>query len=152
MSSQAAYSVAAVTATTAEAGEPYAALWNPSSSISLHVTWLSWFGLSTSGSQLQIARISTRGTPGSTITPGSDNSWDRTAAPPSGALLDLANYTAAATVDAVLMQTNTSPRNGAGMVLFLAKGITVPPGTGLAMICPAAMTTGGYEVAFGWRE
>jgi hypothetical protein len=104
--------------------------------------------------QVRLARTTTRGTAGSTVTPDIDNEYARAATPPSGALLDLATYSAQPTVDASALDQWTTPATiGAGKVWsFGSKGILVPPGQGLALVNQGAVVVAAMNVVFKWDE
>lgn len=145
------------------AGEALATLWNPHASQSLYVIEFEVVSLgANSGCIGTLQRATVRGTPGSTITPDLDNSYSRRAAPPTGALLDLGDYTTNATLDtSILWRVNTpggANTAGSGAHLMLGvdeieddHGIEVPFGTGLTYVSTQALS-GGADVRFTWEE
>lgn len=149
------YRVGGVTAASAAtAAHGVAVLWNPSSAVEMWLTELHLVNTTAASAQLRLARTTTRGTPGSTVTPDIDNEYARGAAPPSGGLLDLATYSVQPTVDAsVLDQWFTAATIGAGKVWsFGAKGILVPPAAGVGLVNQAAVATPALDVVFAWHE
>jgi hypothetical protein len=126
-----------------------AALWNPSASKRVRV-WGVWVCITTAGvANLAIARTTTRGTPGSTVTPDIDNEVERAAASPAGVLLDLAAFTVQPTVDASdLHRWNLPAAIGAGVMLPFRRPIEVPAGGGLALITPTAVIFPASDVTF----
>lgn len=134
---------------------PLGVLWNPHATKDIYVVSLSCFR-STLGAASQYIwlRTTTRGTPGSTVTPDIDNDVERLLAPISGAVLDLAAYTVEPTKvgDPASHQIVPSTAIGDGQELFFNSPIRVPAGTGLATVQAGA--TGGRicDIAFSWDE
>lgn len=153
---QGTYSVRGRTvATAATANHSVATLWNPHATARLVVYE---FGLCAAaapaaGASFYLRRATARGTPGSTVTPGIQHSLARAIAPPSGALLDLATYSAQPTFEAdgflgwVLAAVAAS-----GIIVPIPRGIEVPPGAGLSIVTAAAIAVPASEVWFGWQE
>ena len=103
------YSVRAFTGTfTAASPRPIAYLWNQDASQRIQ---LIEFGIYLAGvigggtGSYALNYTSTKGTPVSTVTPDADNCWDGHDAPPSGAVLDIGQYTADPTVVDALSAT-----------------------------------------------
>ena len=144
-------------ASAAGASEVVACLWNPDTELVLKVWWVSFIHRQAPAALTSWAlqRATARGTPGATLTPDVDNHLNgRRAAPPSGALLDLGDYTTNATLDAsVLAQVPVGPviANGHDW-MFTNKPIVVPPGTGLALNQTTANALVNVHVTFGWEE
>lgn len=133
---------------TAETGTtdpmPVFQLWNPDSTEGITVLE---FGLfiannilnTAQGQEPTILRSTARGTAGSTVTPDADNAWDNLVAPPSGALLDLANFSGNPTRSGPemiawnLCGSATGGTAGLGFIWSHPTGIWVPPGQGLLL-------------------
>jgi len=138
-----------------------AALWNPSSTRRITVVEVSAY-LCDFNTQAQNAlylqRTTTRGTPTSTVTPDADNEGKRASAPPSGALLDLAEFTALPTLatpplQSMMAMPTVSGMEGSGFLWPCPRGIILPPGTGLAVIQKQQETyTGGWEVHYVFED
>jgi hypothetical protein len=142
--------------TAATVVEPLACLWNPSSTLELRVLFLSLIGVGgTPGQEPLLRRSTTRGTPGSTITPDIDNHSIHELAPPSGALLDLADYSVVPTVDASTLMKFLTPQSsiaqGPGKTTwFREPGITIPPSTGLIVDNVGGASI--WDISFWWEE
>lgn len=137
-------------ATAATANHAVAAIWNPSSSLRIRVTELSFVAQGaapTAGNSLQVRRITARGTAGSTLTPTIANDTDRIVAPVSGVVVDLAAYTVQPTLDTgvAMWQWNLAAVIGSGVVLPFE--VTIPPGAGLAIAQIAATVTPALDVS-----
>lgn len=141
-------------ATAATADHVAAALWNPHGSLSLYVHEVMIFKTVATVDNHGLIRTSTRGTAGSTVTPDADNAYNRRATPPSGALLDLAAYSAQPTLQGPYMaRSNLAAAIGAGFILvFGDQGIEVPFGTGLAIVTPPAVILQPSDFTFVWTE
>src|SRR4029077_9508147 len=85
--------VTALTATTIDT--PIFSVWNPHATQRIKLIQWGVFktGAGAAGDALRLRRISTRGTAGSTVTPVIAHHSENAIAPPSGFLLDLAQYT-----------------------------------------------------------
>lgn len=159
------YSVRGFTAATGTTEpQPVCQLWNPDSAIRVRVLecGVTLGGVLPNVNQTQplLVRTTTRGTPGSTVTPDADNAWDNLVAPLSGVLLDLAQWSVNPTeATPGLLGWNlggsvSTGTAGMGWVWANPVGIDIPPGTGL-LISP---TIGGAaawptsEVYFVWEE
>jgi len=147
------YSVCGRCSTTvATADVPAATLWNPSSIKTIYVREVSTFTLGVAWNS-ELIRTSTRGTPGTTVTPDIDNDRDRLLAPPSGALLDLCSYAVNPTVQGPAMARMTIVGvAGSGYSLSFNPPIAVPAGTGLAIANALAASCGVMDVTFVWEE
>lgn len=142
-------------ATAATADHCAAVLWNPHATKPIYVTQVELFKTVATADHHQLIRTSTRGTtPGSTVTPDIDNHFDRTLAPTSGALLDLAAWSAQPTVQGPpIKRANLGAAVGAGfMWVFGGSGLIVPAGTGLAIGTPVATILQPSDVNFEWDE
>lgn len=142
-------------ATAATANHVGAALWNASSTRALWVTQISWAKTVATADNIALARISARGTAGSTVTPVQQNDATYDAAPPTGALLDLAAYSAQPTVistAAYMWRWHMPAAIGAGFILPWPGALLVPPGAGLALLTPPATVLQPADVTFWWYE
>jgi hypothetical protein len=158
------YSVRGFTAATATTGDPlvFAQLWNPDATENLRVMEFGVFCTAIAAGQHapQLVRSTTRGTPGSTVTPDADNSWDNLVAPQTGALLDLALFSANPTRSSPeLLGWNISGGvstggGGMGWVWSSPIGMLVPPGTGVVLQANVTGATAwaASEVYFVWEE
>lgn len=157
------YSVEGLTAATAAtANHAIAALWNNDSTKRIGLIEVGIYESGTTGRVFILNQITTRGTPGSTITPDADNNWDNDGeAPPSGALLDLAAYTVQPTLQTPglfgVETTVQTGSEGSGYVwAFQASGggrdFELPAGEGLAITQLTAAITAISEVYFVWEE
>ena len=144
------YAVAGTAPVPSVNGEPYAALWNASTVKVIYVSRiLIEDDHATIANRPGPVRTSTRGTPGSTVTPDIDNDYNRAVAPASGALLDLADYTVAPTLQPPRLMRYTLTATGGGILIELDR-LAIPPGTGLAIEATANLGTGFYT--FEWDE
>lgn len=142
-------------ATAATADHAIAALWNPDSLKRIKVFECGLFksAVGTAADSIYIARITTRGTAGSTVTPDADNAWDADDVPASGALLDLAAYSVQPTRGTPnLFGWVAAAVAAAGFIWPTPRGITIPPGAGLAICQRAATIWPTSEVYFAWEE
>jgi hypothetical protein len=150
------YSVAGRSADTAATADHCAAcLWNPHGTKSLWAREAHWFLVGATISNAAVVRTSTRGTAGSTQTPDADNDWDEPGiAPTTGALLDLAAYSAQPTVQGPYLFRGSAPAaQGAGFSwVFPEPGIEVAAGTGLAIVTPVAVILQDSDFTFVWDE
>lgn len=140
--------------TAATANHVAAALWNPSTAFMISVSeiWMT----KTVGivDNHQINFITTRGTAGSTVTPDIDNNYERQAAPPSGALLDLAAYSVQPTLQTPALSRKNLPATIGSYLFwdFRDHPIIVRPGQGLAISTPVAVVLQASDVHFVWDE
>lgn len=131
-------------ATAATIDHAVAAVWNPSSTKRIKLLELHIFKQAVGAADEPVLRrITTRGTPGSTVTPTAVNEWEQIAAPPSGFLLDLATYTVQPTLAASPLHGCVIPAAiGAGIMwVFSGDGLEIPAGAGIAV-------TAGIALAF----
>lgn len=131
--------------------------WNPHSTQRIKVVSFSMFAQSTApaaGWSVAFRRITARGTPGSTVTPGIVHHSTRGVAPPSGALLDLAAYSAQPTLEAgdIAPGFTFAAVQGSGIVYPIPGGIEIPPGTGIACIQIPAQASVAFEISVTWLE
>lgn len=147
------YAVAGRGVTAATINHCIGALWNPHATKSIYVivACLSTEG----GSPLRyVQRITTKGTPGSTVTPGIDNDLDRLLAPISGAVLDLAGYSGQPTLAPpdffrfMPAQSNPGPTHE---LYFGEDGLRLPAGTGLGVFQGTGVATTA-SLTFWWDE
>lgn len=153
------YRVAGVTAASdANDNDAVAVLWNPHTTKPLWVAQFKFFADTGANGKVTVTRTSTRGTAGSTVTPDIDNHTDHLLAPPTGALLDLANFTVEPTKLAPDMDSyQTAATIGAGQIFDFRTalnplGIRVLPGAGLGIINGAAALVAASHVAVLWYE
>lgn len=147
--------------TTTSANEPLGALWNPSGTRRIRIAAISCFigdFMSTPGDRLLISRISARGTPGSTVTLDEDSAGDGSSAPPSGAVLDLAEYTVLPTLLPPPLLPPFTPQGGSGgegggFYVPFPRGLTVPPGAGVCIHMTVGENMGGqWETSFEFED
>jgi len=102
----------------------------------------------------RLKRSTARGTPGSTVTPDIDNHSERSVAPVSGALLDLALFAIQPTLNASELGPECQPGNlaGAGLMYDIPFGIVIPPGTGLVIAQITALAFPASGIGFTWYE
>ena len=134
--------------------DPEAVLWNASTVKDLYLTEVGWSSSAATTANIALIRTTTRGTPGSTVTPDIDNDRDRLLAPASGALLDLGAFTGT-------LPTTAGPSMGLALLPNVAGSqfvavfrppIRIPAGTGLAMATSQAAALGAGDVFFVWDE
>lgn len=137
-------------------GEPHAVLWNPAANRQIKVLEVSQFirDFDVAGLNWYLARTTTRGTPGSTVTPDADNSAHQDSAPPSGALLDLCEFSVLPTFATPnLASLGAIHREGSGFLALFPRGIWVPPGTGLAIRFRTSVAFGtGSEISYVFED
>lgn len=142
-------------ATAATADHAAAALWNPSTAFRITVweIWVCCNAAPAAGAALNLRRITTSGTAGSTVTPTIENDTDRALAPPSGALLHLAAYTVQPTLIGIGMAGWTFAAVAAsGIIMPFPRGIAIPPGTGLAITAATALAIPAADIVYVWSE
>jgi hypothetical protein len=137
------------------AGECFAGFWNPSGTVRLHVTQVQLLhtgGTASNVMRFYLARTTARGTPNATVTPDADNAYERLAAPPSGAVLDLGNFSVEPTeVTPYIFRAYPGQGQGAGAMWTLKAPLHVPPGTGLGLFVTDTVTLRA-AVTFEWWE
>jgi len=142
------------TATTVDTAA--AALWNPHATQRIRVIQFALCAAAApaTGASLKLRRISARGTPGSTVTPGIANHSLRALDRPSGALLDLALYTAQPTFEAGDLGLGwiLAAVAAAGVIYPIPGGIEIPPGAGLCITTGAGIAIPASDVVFVWLE
>ena len=142
-------------ATAANARDVVAQLWNPSTDRVLLVREIRLTNTNAAAphNRTVVARTTTTGTAGSTVTPDIDNEYSRFAAPPSGALLLLALFSVQPTVDATNLELAWYRQEpGAGFVWTYNVPVGVPPASGLAIINSGGFITTAADVTFAWDE
>lgn len=148
------FKVSGTTAATAVTDQhAVCAIWNPHATARIHIREISLvaFAAPGAGAGVLLRRITARGTPGTTVTPGIEHSTDRDAAPGSGFLLDLAAYTVQPTLvaNSDLWGWVLAAVAGSGFIYVPAGDeITIPPLTGLALVNRAGIITPTSEVSF----
>lgn len=141
-------------ATAATVNHGSAILWNPHTTKRIWLLGIEYVTSAAVGILGQFSRTSTKGTPGSTITPDEDNSWERDIAPPSGAVLDLATYTVQPTLQgpAIYKVRVTSTIGFGGMWAPPEPGVCIPPGTGFGVLTAENNAFGAVDYTFIWEE
>lgn len=145
-------------ATAATADHVVWTFWNPHATQRIKVISFSMFAQGAApaaGWSGRIIRTTTRGTAGSTVTPGIANHSTRGIAPPSGVLLDLAAFSVQPTLDAT-----TTPHFGftfaavqaSGIVYPIPGGIEIGPGAGIAFAQVPATASAVFEISLHWME
>jgi len=136
-------------ATTAHA---IATLWNPHASQAISVTAIGAIANAVPGGLTSYKRVSTRGTPASTVTPDADNSYNRKAVSDAAPVLDLGAYSVQPTTDGnSLIRTPHQVNAAGGGIDYLPVPITIPAGTGLAVNTTTAAVT-PMDVFFEWED
>lgn len=145
-------------ATAATADHAIWGFWNPHSTHRIKVISISQFAQSAApaaGFSCRLRRITTQGTPGSSITPGISAHSQRGIAPPSGVILGLASYAGAQPT----LDTNDfgigfvfANQQGSGLVYPFPGGIEIGPGAGIAMIQVAATASVQFDITVSWLE
>jgi hypothetical protein len=133
-------------------------VWNPSGTKRIRLIEFGICAIAAPGaaSGFEFRRCSARGTPGTTVTPGVENSDDRDATPDSGWLLDLATYS----VQPTLLANSPLPPAwilaaviGSGIIYpYAGPGITIPPGTGIVCVTRAAIAVPACEISVAVGE
>ena len=136
--------------------QAFASLWNPHSTRAILVLEVTGMMDESGGTGLNwlLRRITARGTPGSTITPDADNDRSMASAPPSGALLDLANYGANQPTFSSPDLKGLAPMSnniGGGFLWPFPEGIELPALTGLC-ICSDDFYTSPPMFAFRFDD
>lgn len=113
------------------------ALWNPSGTRSIWATYFKFDRLSQGNvdSDNGLARITTRGSGQTTITPDATNDFEAELAPQSGAVLEYSHVTTMPTLGSPRISGNYYPvsaTSGWSSEWIFVDGLRVPPGTGLA--------------------
>jgi hypothetical protein len=136
-------------ATAATANHAAAQIWNPNANARIFLYEV-WVCITTAGvANIGCKRSTARGTAGSTVTLGVDNSIERDMAPPSAFVLDLAAFTAQPTLAGVdLMRWNLPAAIGAGVILSFPDPITIPPATGIVITTPTAVVFPASDFTF----
>jgi hypothetical protein len=146
---------ARVPSSTISVGDAISVLWNPHATQRITLVECAVWD-PTSGTVIEtvlIRRMTTRGTPGSTITPGVQHHSRRAIAPPSGALLDMAGYSVEPTPDSITTIENFAwsliGTGGGGMRVDL--NLVIPPGDGVGLVASDAAVR-PFEVEFVWYD
>ena len=149
------YRVAGRTAASdATADHGVAVLWNASSARQIWIVEFAVFNTTAATAQLELVRISVRGTPGSTVTPDIDNDVEHSIAPVSGSVLDLSNYSVEPTVASPPLGRYFSAATiGAGKIWnFRAKPIAVRGGAGFGLVNADAVAVPAVDVEVVFAE
>lgn len=140
-------------ATAATANHVAAAIWNPHASARIKVTEIHICTTTAGAANISIQRSTTRGTPGSTITPTIASASQRDLVAPSGAVLDLAAFTAQPTLEAPsLRRWNLPAAVGAGVILVFPEGVIVGPGAGLCIATPTAVIFPASDISVAYED
>jgi hypothetical protein len=146
------YAVNGTTAATAATdAHAIAAIWNPSATKRIELVEFGIVAVAApgAGAGFLLRRMTARGTPGSTITPTAEHAYARDAPPDSGFLLDLATYSAQPTLAAGELGPAwvLAAVIGSGLIYQLGgRTLSIPPGTGIAIVNRAAIITPACEV------
>lgn len=138
-------------ATAATAGHAAAQLWNPHATVRVTV-WEIWIGANAAPAAscaVHVRRSTTRGTGASTVTPAIQNDGARGGAPPSGFVVDLAAFSVQPTLEAIALAGWTlGAVAGSGIIMPFPRGIEVPPGAGLVLVCGNAVAIPASDITF----
>lgn len=145
---------------TAGADETWAELWNPHASRRIRVVECGLFLMDFAGlgqPYWYLARSTTKGTAASTVTPDADNSAEGDVTPPSGATLELAEFSAQPTLATPPLYSFPAslltPSNGGGFIIPMPRGFWLPPSQGLCIVYKLNETfSGGCEVNFTFED
>jgi len=148
------------TATAATANHAVFQFWNPDAAqrVLLLETGFYWAGAPPAGSPgFYMVRTTTIGTAAAVVTPDADNAWDRQDVPPSGATIRLGAFSVQPTLATPQLFGHTSAavagQNGTGYVwVFGHAPLTVPPGTGVAVVQRISNATPISEVYVVFEE
>lgn len=157
------YSVGGRSANTAATQDHVgASLWNPHATLSIYVKQIAIYQIAATLSNHILYQTSTRGTPGSTVTPGAHCSWGDKKAPVSGALLDLAAFTVQPTLvtsPVGILRAQLPATAGATLIWtfgdlgeYQKEGYLIPPGTGIAVATPVATILQASDFVFIFDE
>lgn len=142
-------------ATAATDAHAICAIWNPDAAKRIWLHELALFAVAApgAGAGFEVRRITTRGTPGSTVTPNANNAHEDGDVPASGFLLDLAAYTVQpTTATPPLCHGFVFAAVAASGVVLPLRPIAIPPGTGIALVNRAAIIVPACEVSFVVEE
>ena len=134
------------------------ALWNPHPTARvrlLSVLCVAQVAVGAVTGRASLARLSSRGTPAATVTAGISSHSRRRLAPPSGALLDLGDYTGQPVIDGLCLGPPFNNLAEIGAFLshsFRGSGLCVPPGTGLGLVQVTGGNIPAMEVSLTWME
>jgi hypothetical protein len=144
------YSVGGRGAAVSASGDPHAVLWNASTTKQIYVLELSIENPGTIVATIAIQRTSTKGTPGSTVTPDIDNDRDRAVAPVSSVVLDLADFTVLPTFQGPRWSRTNLATNGGALGIVFSVPVAVPQNTGLMVEAVSGLAT--IETTWTWEE
>lgn len=142
-------------ATAATPGLAIATLWNPHATtrLTVHEIWFCASFAPASSAAIEIRRTTTKGTPGSTVTPTAANDIEGAIAPQSGAVLDINVYTVVPTITANALGAWTlGAAAGAGLIMPFPRGIEIPAGAGLAIVTANSVIVPISDVTFVWTD
>lgn len=145
------YSVGGRGAVPGANGEPHAVLWNASTTKTIYlIEFVAAHYGATTATRPALVRCSTRGTPGSTVTPDIDNDRDGSVTPASAVVLDLAVYTVNPTYEPPRLMTWTITSDGGEIALVFRTPIAIPQSTGIAVEVVANLF--GLDTTWTWEE
>lgn len=145
------YSVGGRGAAPSAGSDPHAVLWNASTTKQIYVLELGVENFTvTTAATIAIQRTSTKGTPGSTVTPDIDNDRDAAVAPVSSVVLDLADFTVVPTFQGPRMSRWVVPSDGGALGIVFSIPIAVPQSTGLMVEVVSGLAA--IETTWTWEE
>jgi hypothetical protein len=147
------YSVAVDTiATSAATDQAACEFWNPHGSAPLAVTRITIYGQSTTAHFISLRRTTAQGTAGITITPDLDNAYDRLAAPHTGVTLGHQFSVQPTLVATFLTRRGNGDEIGFPVIMDFPVPVTVPAGTGLALVSVDGVGIPTSLVTFEWDD
>lgn len=140
-------------ATAATANHVAASIWNPHATARIAVTEIHICTTTAGAAHISIQRATTRGTPGSAVTPTLASSSQRDLVAPSATELLLAAFTVQPTLETPsLRRWNLPAAVGAGVIIVFPEGIVVPGGAGLAIATPVATAFPASDISFAYED
>lgn len=144
------------TANAATIDHVVAILWNQHATKMIHLREVHFYVAATgTGPNPGLIRTTTRGTPGSTVTPDIDNDALGLLAPISGALLDLGAYSVQPTLQKpykIVTDVNAGIPGGGFAWVFGGIGIRVAAGTGVGIGQITGASIPASDVTMVWEE
>lgn len=145
------YSVGGSGAAPSATSDPHAVLWNASTTKQIYVLELSIENNHTATqAHVALQRTSTKGTPGSTVTPDIDNDRDQAVGPVSATVLDLSDFTVLPTFQGPRMSRWLVPFGGGALSVVFNTPIAVPQNTGLMVEAVTGLAT--IDTTWIWEE
>lgn len=136
------------------AGQVICGLWNPSTTLPITVVQAGTLQVAAPPAtvQRQLVPTTAEGTGTTLVTPGIQHHHSRGVAPPSGVRFKH-QYTALPTFSGLGMDCiGVSKQIASGGIFVLPSGIEVPPGTGLMLYHPPALSGDTDELFWVWFE